>query len=37
MERRLSTTTQSFEKLRTNGCIYVDKTRYINELMNLLL
>lgn len=35
MERRLSTTTQSFEKLRTNGCIYVDKTRYINELMNL--
>ena len=30
--RELPLSIQDFEKLRTNGCLYVDKTRYIYEL-----
>ena len=30
--RELPLGIQDFEKLRTNGCLYVDKTRYVYEL-----
>ena len=29
--RKLPAGIQDFEKLRTKGCLYVDKTRYINQ------
>ena len=33
--RRLPISTQDFEKLRTNGDLYVDKTQYIEKLLSL--
>ena len=30
--RKLPAGIQDFEKLRTSGCLYVDKTRYVYEL-----